>query len=138
MHIWDAKIRVRYKETDQMGIVYYGNYYTWFEVGRTEFIRSLGLSYKGLEDKGVMLPVIESRCAYRIPAKYDDVLLIRTKIKELTGARIVFDYQVVREEDEVLLASGYTVHAFTDSETFKPVNLRKRYKEYFESLTNCL
>ncbi|MBA1334207.1 MAG: 4-hydroxybenzoyl-CoA thioesterase family active site [Firmicutes bacterium] len=138
MHVWDARVRARYKDTDQMGVVYYGNYYTWFEVGRTEFIRSLGLSYKSLEDKGVMLPVIESHCNYKAPAKYDDLLLIRTKVKELSGARIVYEYQVVREEDEVLLASGYTVHAFTDARTLKPVNLRKRCAEYYTILENSL
>lgn len=138
MHVWDAKVRARYKETDQMGVVYYGNYYTWFEVGRTEFIRSLGLSYKSLEDKGVVLPVIESHCNYKAAAKYDDLLLIRTKVKEISGARIVFEYQVVREADEALLAVGYTIHAFADAKTLKPINLRKRCAEYYSSLENSL
>lgn len=138
MYIWDAGIRAIYKDTDQMGIVYYGNYYTWFEVGRNEFIRSLGLSYKDLEAKGIMLPVIESRCSYKTSAKYDDLVVIRTGIREMTGARIIFAYEVIREQDDKLLAKGSTTHAFADAKTLRPVNLKKRCSEYFDRLMNCL
>jgi acyl-CoA thioester hydrolase len=138
MYTWDALVRVRYQETDKMGVVYYGNYYTWFEVGRSEFIRSLGFSYSDLETKGIMLPVVESHCRHMAPAVYDDLLLVRTSIKELSGARIAFDYKVIRKRDDALLASGGTMHAFADCLTFKPVNLKKRCAEYYDMLANCL
>ena len=88
MYTWDARVRAIYRDTDQMGVVYYGNYYAWFETGRNEFIRSLGLSYKELEEQGIMLPVIESRCTYKVPARYDDLVLVRTGRSDITGARI--------------------------------------------------
>ena len=138
MYTWDARIRAIYRDTDQMGVVYYGNYYAWFEVGRNEYIRSLGLSYKDLEDKGIMLPVVESRCEYKIPAKYDDVVIIRTGISRMTAARIVFVYEVIREQDGRLLARGSTVHAFADADTLKPVNLKKKCSEYYTKLLECL
>mgnify|MGYP001052912456 CR=1 FL=1 len=138
MYTWDARVRAIYRDTDQMGVVYYGNYYAWFETGRNEFIRSLGLSYKELEEQGIMLPVIESRCTYKVPARYDDLVLVRTGISDITGARIAFAYEVIREEDGVLLAWGGTTHAFADAETLKPVNLRKRCPECYAKLEDCL
>jgi Thioesterase superfamily. len=80
MYTYDAKIRVRYGETDKMGIVYYANYLNWFEIGRTEFFRSLGMTYKELEDNKIMLPVIETNCKYIWSAEYDDIIIIRTRI----------------------------------------------------------
>ncbi|MGI6697166.1 MAG: acyl-CoA thioesterase [Clostridia bacterium] len=138
MYTWDARVRAIYRDTDQMGVVYYGNYYAWFEVGRNEFIRSLGLSYKELEEQGIMLPVIESRCVYKTPARYDDLVIVRTGVSEMTGARISFVYEVIRERDGALLAQGSTVHAFTDAKTFKPVNLKKRCAEYYAKLVDCM
>lgn len=136
MYTWDAKVRAIYRDTDQMGVVYYGNYYTWFEVGRNEFIRSLGLSYKDLEEQGVMLPVIESRCTYKSPARYDDLVIVRTGICEMTGARIAFAYDVIREKDSALLARGCTVHAFADAKTMRPINLKKRCGQYYAKLAD--
>lgn len=138
MYTWDARTRAIYRDTDQMGVVYYGNYYAWFEVGRNEFIRSLGLTYKDLEEQGVMLPVIESRCTYKVPARYDDLVIIRTGISEMKGARIAFVYDVIREKDGILLARGSTTHAFADAKTLRPVNLKKRCGEYYANLEDCL
>ncbi|SHJ44633.1 acyl-CoA thioester hydrolase [Geosporobacter subterraneus DSM 17957] len=137
MHINDARVRVRYKETDQMGVVYHGNYYTWFEVGRAEFFRSLGYTYKKLEKEGIIMPVIESQCFYRDPAKYDDELMIRTRIKKLKGVRLEFAYQIIRRVDEEILAEGKTVHAFVDRQ-LKPVNFKKVNPSMWKLLQECI
>ena len=104
-------LRVRYAETDRMGVVYYSNYLVWFEVGRTEWLRETGWSYREMELDGVSLPVIEAHCEYRQPARYDDEIEITTRAALLTPARIRFDYDVIRVRDKALAASGYTVHA---------------------------
>ncbi len=137
MYTNDAQVRVRYQETDQMGVAYNGNYYTWFEVGRTEFFRSLGYTYAELEENGVILPVISSNCEYKIPAKYDDELFIKTKIKSLKGVRLEFNYQIIRKLDEILLAQGNTVHAFVDK-SMKPVNFKKSNPEVWKLLSECI
>ena len=114
-HVWDAPVRVRYAETDQMGFAYYANYLAWFEVGRCEWLRSLGWSYRDLEVRdAIMLPVIEAHCEYRQPARYDDELLIRSRAELASPVRIRFTYEVVRAGDGAVLASGHTVHASTN------------------------
>ncbi len=109
-----ARLRVRYAETDRMGVVYHANYLIWFEVGRTEWLRATGWSYREMEDEHLTLPVIEAHCVYRQPARYDDELEIRTAATLVSPARIRFDYEVMRAGD-TLAASGYTVHATLDS-----------------------
>lgn len=133
----DTKFRVRYKETDQMGIVHHTNYYTWFEAGRTEFMRELGLSYRQMEEKGFMLPLLETHCTYKRGARYDDLVIIRTRMTEFIRARITMEYQVIREEDQVLLAEGKTVHAITDSQ-LKPINIKKANPEIYNLLMKAL
>jgi len=109
-------VRVRYAETDRMGVVYYANYFVWFEVGRTEWLRETGWSYRDMEaDGGVALPVIEAHCDYRQSARYDDVLEIRTRATLLTAVRVRFDYEIVRTSDDVIAATGHTVHAALDA-----------------------
>lgn len=132
----DSKLQVRYKETDQMGVVHHSNYYTWFEVGRTDFIKQIGLSYKDMEKMGLMLPVLETHCTYKHGAKYDDLLIIRTKISEFKGVRLTLIYDVIREEDCMTLAQGSTVHAFTDS-NLKPVNIKKSYPDIYDLFIKC-
>ena len=132
----DSKLQVRYKETDQMGVVHHSNYYTWFEVGRTDFIKQIGLSYKDMEKMGLMLPVLETHCTYKHGAKYDDLLIIRTKISEFKGVRLTLVYDVIREEDCMILAQGSTVHAFTDS-NLKPVNIKKRCPDIYDLFIKC-
>lgn len=105
-----TRVRVRYAETDQMGVVYYANYLVWFEVGRTEWLRQSGSNYRSLEGEGVSLPVIEAHCEYRQPARYDDELEIRTRASLISPARIRFDYEIVRSDDVVAVV-GHTVHA---------------------------
>ncbi|WP_432402197.1 acyl-CoA thioesterase [Wukongibacter sp. M2B1] len=137
MYTNDAMIRVRYGETDQMGVVYHGNYYTWFEVGRSEFFNSLGYTYKRLEQEGIILPVTESHCEYIKPAKYFDEIFIRTRIDLLKGVRIAFVYEVIRKEDDVLLARGKTVHAFVNKE-LKPVRIKKANRKVWDILDRCV
>lgn len=136
MYSYDAKIRVRYGETDKMGIVYYANYLNWFEIGRTEFFRSLGMTYKQLEDNKIMLPVIETHCKYIWSAEYDDIVIIRTHIDFLKGTRIRFSYDIIREDDGKILAQGTTEHPFTTLEK-KPVNIKKVLPEVYEMLLKC-
>jgi len=106
-----SRVRVRYAETDQMGVVYYANYFVWFEVGRTELLRSLGGTYKDLESEGIFLPVIDASCHYAQASRYDDELEIRTEGRLVSPVRLQFDYAVVRLADQVTTATGRTVHA---------------------------
>jgi len=109
-----CQVRVRYAETDKMGVAYYANYFVWFEVGRCELLRTLGGSYNQLEETGVLLPVIEAHCNYRAPARYDDALMIETTGSLKSRARVEFLYEVRRKTTSELLASGNTIHAATD------------------------
>ena len=130
-HVSEAPVRVRYAETDQMGFAYYGNYMAWFEVGRCEWLRSQGWSYRDLEARdAVMLPVIEAHCQYRHPARYDDELLIRAQGEMASPVRIRFTYAVVRAADGAELACGHTVHASTDL-AGRPKRLPARVREFF-------
>jgi acyl-CoA thioester hydrolase len=113
-------VRVRYSETDKMGYCYYGNYASFLEVGRVESLRSLGISYKSLEDNGIMLPVSEFQIKYILPAYYDDMLLIETKISAIKGVRIYFDYSIYNDNQK-LLASAMTSLVFIDAISKKPV-----------------
>ena len=109
-----SRVRVRYAETDQMGVVYYANYFVWFEVGRTDLLRDSGWSYRHREHDGYSLPVIDARCTYRGPAKYDDEIEVRTTGELLSPVRVQFTYEVVRLADAATLATGTTVHATLD------------------------
>ena len=129
-----VQIRVRYEETDRMGFVYYGNYFTWFEVGRTELFRSLGLPYKIFEERGIMLPVTEAESRYKRPAGYDDLLLLETSVSRLSGARIQFEYRLLAQNGSVI-ALGSTGHAFVDG-SGRPVNLSKRDPELWKMVSN--
>ena len=106
-----TKYRVIYGDTDNMGQVYYGNYFRWFEIGRAEMFRKLGLPYKAVEDNGVYLPVSETHCKYSTPAKYDDIVVIETSVDSSVKGGIKFDYAIYAEDGETLLAKGYTKHA---------------------------
>lgn len=119
-------VRVRYQETDQMGVVYHGNYLNWFEVGRTELLRDLGESYLTVEIKGLMLPVMEVVISYQKPAKYDDLLQIRTRIIHYSGVKLTFSYEIWREEER--LVTGESAHCWTNHD-LKPVNLKRKWVE---------
>lgn len=134
----EIKIRVRYAETDKMGFVYYGNYATYFEVARVETFRELGFSYLAMEETGVMMPVLELKTKYIRPAVYDDLLTIRTMIKELPNTRIKFEYEV-RNEADVLLNVAETSLVFVNASTKRPCPMPDYFlnflKPYFENET---
>jgi acyl-CoA thioester hydrolase len=123
-----TRLRVRYAETDQMGVVYYANYLVWFEVGRTDWLRESGWSYREMEADGLSLPVIEAHCDYRQPARYDDDIEIATRATLLSPVRLRFDYEVRRPGDGTLLAAGYTAHASLDR-AGKPCRLPARVRD---------
>jgi len=107
----DARVRVRYAETDQMGVVYHANYLVWFEVGRVELMREMGVEYRLMEQQdGAMIPVVEVTARYMAPARYDDVLLVRTVVAGIRGSIIRLRYMILRADDELLLCEGESVH----------------------------
>jgi acyl-CoA thioester hydrolase len=115
--ISETRIRVRYAETDQMGVVYHANYFIWFEVGRVELLRQLGFSYRDMETgDGCFIAVVDARCRYKAPARYDDEIIIRTHIKNIRESLIHFGYELLRANDGTLLAEGETTHLVTDLE----------------------
>ena len=119
MYSSETTVRVRYSETDQMQYVYYGNYATYYEVGRVEVLRQLGMSYRSLEESGIMMPVLETHSFYHLPAKYDDLLTIKITIPQLPLVKIKFDYEIYNEA-QLKIHSGSTTLAFIDMKTGKP------------------
>jgi acyl-CoA thioester hydrolase len=124
-----SRVRVRYAETDKMGVVYYANYLVWFEVGRTDLLRESGWDYREMEKEGYALPVIEAHCTYREPARYDDVLDVRTTGTLLSPVRVQFTYEIVRASDAALLATGTTIHATLDR-AGRPCKLPERVRAW--------
>jgi len=127
----ETQIRVRYGETDRMGYVYYGNYLLYYEVGRTEMIRQLGLTYRQLEDNGTLLPVHSVQIKYIAPATYDDLLTIRTTLREYPGASINFEYEVVNSEGKTI-NSGEVKLVFVDVKTNRPTRAPKYFLELID------
>lgn len=132
MFTHETTLRIRYAETDKMGYVYYGNYAAFYEVARTEMLRSTGISYKELEEMGVMLPVTDLVSKYYQPARYDDLITIKTFIKEKPLVRIKFEYEIYNE-DGLLLNTGYTQLVFVDISKNKPCQAPKVFQEKMES-----
>ena len=112
--------RVRYADTDQMGVVYHARYLEWFEAARTEMLRGWGISYKELEDRGIALPVVEVRCRYRMPVRYDEEMEIHTCLHEATRSKILIAYEVIEAVTRSIRASGYTLHCYLSREG-KPI-----------------
>ena len=134
MYSSETKVRVRYSETDRMGYTYYGNYAQYYEIGRTDMLRNFGLTYRKIEDSGIILPVLSLNIKYIRPSFYDDLLTIKTVMKELPDVRIKFDYEVYNEDGE-LLNIGDTTLVFVDEKTRKPSHAPKSFinalKQYF-------
>jgi acyl-CoA thioester hydrolase len=129
--IGETRVRVRYAETDQMGVVYHANYLIWFEVGRVELMRQRGLDYKRLEiDEGCWIAVVEATARYKAPARYDDELIIETRVLAVRGPVIRFGYRILRGEDRHLLCEGETVHVVID----KQMKRRRIPPKYAEML----
>ena len=119
MKIHEYSVRVRYSETDQMGVVYHGNYAQYFEMGRVEWLRNIGFSYKFMEESGIMLPVVSLSINYKKPARYDDLLRVRTIFKKQTSVKIEFDYEIYNEADELLTIAN-SILVFVDMKTARP------------------
>ena len=115
------EVRVRYSETDQMGVVYHGNYIPYFEIGRVEWLRNKGISYKWMEENRIMLPVVSLTMNYKKPARYDELLTLKTKLKNRTTVKIEFDYELYNENEE-LLTTGNSILVFVDMNTGKPIS----------------
>jgi acyl-CoA thioester hydrolase len=128
MNEWhETEVRVRYAETDQMGVVYHANYLIWFEIGRSEFCRARGFSYRDMEEKdNALLVVAESYCRYKSPAYYEDVLTVRTNIGEVRSRSIRFVYEIFRASDNTLLADGETLHLVTDENKKMPQGYKEK------------
>ena len=120
MEYHQTKIRVRYSETDQMGVVYHGNYVQYFEVGRVEWLRNKGISYKWMEENGIMLPVVSLTMNYKKPARYDELLTLKTFLKNKTTVKIEFDYELYNENEE-LLTTANSILVFVNKKTGKPM-----------------
>lgn len=131
MIVHQTQVRVRYADTDRMGYVYYGKYAEYFEVGRTELIRSLGFAYKKMEEEGVMLPVAECNLKYHKAAKYDDLLTVKTSVPEFPNVRLITDYEIYNEAGEKLTA-GRVVLVFVDMQTGKPTRMPEHIRQAFE------
>ncbi|WP_199615695.1 acyl-CoA thioesterase [Paenibacillus alkalitolerans] len=129
-----CSLRVRYSETDQMGVVYHANYLTWFEIGRTEFIREKGMAYKEAESLGLLMPVVDVQIRYLHPARYDDVVEVRTRIAELGAIRMRFEYEIRNAvQSGAILATGRTEHVWVGKD-WKPVRLAKAAPEIYRVL----
>ena len=131
MFISQTFITVRYAETDQMGVVHHSNYAVWFEAGRTDFIKKMGMPYSKIEEQGAMLPLLELKCSFKGFARYEDELVVKTYIKEYTGTRLLFHYDVCKISNDKVITEGETLHVWTNS-SLKPVNIKKYRPEINE------
>jgi len=124
----ETNVQVRYQETDQMGVVYHANYFVWFEVARTAMVKRLGISYKQMEEKGLLMPVIDVSCRYIASAKYDDDLTIRARVIAYSGLTMEVEYEVIRKNDHELLAKGKTKHVWIDT-NHRPIRMKKAFPD---------
>jgi len=130
----EARVRVRYAETDQMGVVYHGNYFTWFEVGRVELCRQLGFEYKNMEaEDDSFIVVAEAYCRYKRPARFDDLLTVRTRVVESLRRTIRFGYELLNNATGEIIATGETVHVICDRQG-RPKALPEKYRKYFPAM----
>ncbi len=126
----ETALIARYGETDQMGIVHHSNYPIWFEAGRTSFFKQLGLSYKKIEEAGTILPLTSLNCIFKSPARYEDEIIVKTRVLKMSVVKLVFQYEVLKKEGMQLVVSGETAHAWTDKK-LKPVNLEKKLPDLY-------
>jgi acyl-CoA thioester hydrolase len=128
---YETRLRVRYAETDQMGVVYHANHFVWFEIGRVELLRQLGFSYRDMEQQdGCFIAVVDARCRYKAPVRYDDEVIVRTHLKNVRESVVHFGYELVRASDGAQLAEGETTHIVTDAE-MKTTPLPGKYMRVF-------
>jgi acyl-CoA thioester hydrolase len=135
LRVGEVRLRVRYAETDQMGVVYHANYFVWFEVGRVELMRQLGFSYRDMEQNdNCFIAVVDARCRYKAPARYDDEVIVRTRLKNVRETLVHFGYELLRESDALALAEGETTHIVTDAE-MKVRAIPEKYMKVFREAT---
>ncbi|MDE6314738.1 MAG: acyl-CoA thioesterase [Lachnospiraceae bacterium] len=132
-----TELTVRYAETDQMSIVHHSNYPIWYEAGRTDFIKGLGMTYTEVEAQGVLLPLLELHCKYIQAAKYEDEIIVETRVSGLSVVKIEFSYKVYRKRDGVLLNTGSTVHGMVTKE-LRPIHMKKEKPELYDMLQGAL
>ncbi|WP_039655589.1 acyl-CoA thioesterase [Clostridium tyrobutyricum] len=133
MYTSTTKIKVRYAETDKMGIAYHSNYYIWFEVAREDFIKKLDITYNEMEQRGILMPLVETYCKYLRPSVYDDELIVETSIGELTPVKIILNYKVIHASTGKRIAKGKTTQTFVNKD-FKIINLQKKYSNFWNKL----
>jgi len=129
----ETKLTVRYAETDQMGIVHHSNYPIWFEAGRSNYLKALGVANTTIESKGVLLPLYDMNCQFKSPAKFGDEVIVKTSIKDISRVRLSFSYVVLNAMTEKIIATGETMHAWTDKD-LKPINAEKSIPEIYRNL----
>lgn len=134
-YVSETHLTVRYAETDMMGIVHHSRYYPWFEIARCDYIKKSGVSYRSLEEQGIMMPLSESGAKYRGGLRFDDDVLITCTMDKLTVARCRFKYEVFKLPEMELKTSGFTEHGFVDAKTFTPINLKKAYPEIWNKIS---
>ena len=132
-----SQIRVRYADTDQMKIAYYGKFFEYFEQGRSDLLRDIGLPYPRVEEMGLHLPVIEAHATYKVGAKYDDLLTVVTCLRDVPVARVRLDYEVYRDGEQELVADGYTIHSFVNASTRRPTRAPAQFIEAIEKAMNA-
>jgi acyl-CoA thioester hydrolase len=132
-----TKFTARYAETDQMGIIHHSNYAVWFEAGRTDLLKKLGVSNTEIEAKGVLLPLYAMNCQFKVPAKYEDEIMVITSLKQVSRVRLCFSYEVVNTLNQKLLATGETMHAWTDK-ALKPINADKVISDVYSVLNQSI
>lgn len=137
MILCETEFTARYCETDQMGIIHHSNYAKWFEVGRTDFFKKLGVRNAKIEKEGFLLPLTDLKCIFKIPARYEDEILVRTRIIEMSCVRLSFNYDVFKKDEMCLLTSGETSHAWTDK-SLKPVNISKHMPKLYALLKEAI
>ena len=125
--------RVYYADTDQEGMVYYSNYLRWFEIGRTEILRQNGFNYTDIKNQGIIAPVVEVKCNYKLSAKYNDIIIIKTTIENIGNSSIKFNYKIIRKNDNKLLAEGYTVNVFVDRNMMKSTRIPEELRKALEN-----
>lgn len=133
----ETRFTARYAETDQMGIIHHSNYAVWFEAGRTDFLKKAGVSNTNIEAKGILLPLYGMNCQFKAPAKYEDEIIVVTSLKQISRVRLCFSYQVLNTANHKLLATGETMHAWTDK-TLKPVNAEKIAQDIYSILSKAV
>jgi acyl-CoA thioester hydrolase len=130
---FEHRLRARYQETDAMRVVYHANYLNWFEISRTEWVRSTGVPYTLFEEMGLMLPIVDAQLKFVSPARYDDEIIVRNRLVGLSPLRMTFEYEIIKEQDHKVLVTGSTNHVWVNSE-WRPISLKRVAPEYYRHI----